>query len=173
MKKLQLPLFWVALMGVLAYNVFNSFVVVNQHYAYVENEVLFTEFSLTQEYQIKLEKVKLERQTVLDSLETQVRQKRATLNEGSDEGELLAYKELMVEYTEVNNRFEEQNESLMAQYDGIIWKHLNAYVKSFGDEKGYQMILGVSGKGNVLYADDALNVTEELVQYINEKYEGE
>lgn len=173
MKNLKVPILWVMLIGLVIYNGINAFVVVDQHYTYVENETLFSEFELTRVYEIKLDKIKQERQSVLDSLELRIRTEQTVLSENSDETEILAYKQMVLEYEAANQRFEQQNQSLMAQYDDIIWKQLNAYVTSYGEEKGYQMILGVSGKGNVMYANGSLNVTEELIDYVNEKYEGE
>jgi len=173
MKNAKAPILWVMLIGLIAYNIVNAFVVVEKNYTYVENERLFSEFKLTQEYEVKLNKIKQQRQDVLDSLELVIRNQQAELKVEETESGIQEYRALLSEYNSMNERFNEQNGTLIAQYDDIIWKQLNSYVKSYGEEKGYNMILGVAGEGNIMYADEALNVTGDLIKYVNDKYNGE
>ncbi|WP_160289473.1 OmpH family outer membrane protein [Psychroserpens mesophilus] len=54
-----------------------------------------------------------------------------------------------------------------------IWSRLNAYIKDYGKQKEVKIIFGISGNGNIMYADETnLDVTEELLKYINDRYEG-
>ncbi len=52
-----------------------------------------------------------------------------------------------------------------------VWERLNPIINDFGKERGYEMIIGATGTGTLLYADKAHDVTEELAKYINDKYE--
>lgn len=52
-----------------------------------------------------------------------------------------------------------------------IWERLNPIINDFGKEKGYQIIIGATGTGALLYADKSHDVTEELTKYVNDKYE--
>jgi len=172
MKSFKAPTFWVMLIGLLSYAIVNSFVLVDQSYVYVQNDRVFHEFKLTVEYQSKLEKIRQQRALVLDSVETSIRQEQARLSKDSPAEELQAYQGKLMEYEALGKRFSEQNSSLSSQYDAIIWKQLDAYIKEYGKSKGYDIILGTNGTGNVMYADDALDATEELMEYINQKYDG-
>jgi len=160
------------LIGLLSYAIVNSFVLVDQSYVYVQNDRVFHEFKLTVEYQSKLEKIRQQRAAVLDSTETRIRQEQVKLSKDSPAEELQAYQHKLMEYEAMGKRFEDQNNKLSAQYDAIIWKQLDAYIKEYGDAKGYDIILGTNGTGNVVYASEALDATEELIEFINTKYDG-
>lgn len=49
---------------------------------------------------------------------------------------------------------------------------INDYVKSYGKEKGYKIIFGASGGGNIMYADEASDLTEEVLEGLNQEFEG-
>jgi hypothetical protein len=40
-------------------------------------------------------------------------------------------------------------------------------MKSFGKERGYDIIFGTVSGGNILYGEDAVNITNEFLKYIN------
>lgn len=44
------------------------------------------------------------------------------------------------------------------------------YLKSVENEKSYQFVLGTSFGGNILYANDGLNITKEVVSGLNKQY---
>ena len=46
------------------------------------------------------------------------------------------------------------------------------YLESLETNKAYQFVLGTTFGGNVLYANKNLNITNEVVKGINEKYKG-
>lgn len=71
-------------------------------------------------------------------------------------------------YTALYRKTEQRNKEI----EKMIWKRLNPYVAEFGKEKGYSYIYGANGTGNVLYADEKQNVTEELIEYVNKRYHG-
>jgi len=52
----------------------------------------------------------------------------------------------------------------------MIWKRLNPYIAEYGKEKGYAYIYGANGTGNVLYADEGEDITDELIEYVNKRY---
>ena len=45
------------------------------------------------------------------------------------------------------------------------------YLESIETNKEYQFVLGTTFGGNVLYANKNLNITQEVVKGINEKYQ--
>jgi len=54
-----------------------------------------------------------------------------------------------------------------------IWDRLNGYIDEYGKLYEYKLILGTQGGGNVMYADDSVDLTIKLLEYANSKYEGE
>jgi outer membrane protein len=50
---------------------------------------------------------------------------------------------------------------------------INDYVKEYGKEHSYRIIFGASGSGNVMYADEASDLTDEILEGLNSEYKGE
>lgn len=48
---------------------------------------------------------------------------------------------------------------------------INDYVKEYGKEHGYKIIFGASGGGTIMYADEAANLTDEVLEGLNKEYE--
>ncbi|MGB0178249.1 MAG: OmpH family outer membrane protein, partial [Owenweeksia sp.] len=74
-------------------------------------------------------------------------------------------------YSQKKQKFEEDNLRLSREYDKQIWNQLNQYIKDFGEERNYSMIFGANGQGSLMYAEDTKDITSELIDYINQKYE--
>lgn len=72
--------------------------------------------------------------------------------------------------TELYTTLYQKTEQANKEIEGMIWKRLNPYLEEYGKEKGYDFIYGANGTGNVLYADKELNVTDDLIKYVNNRY---
>jgi outer membrane protein len=44
---------------------------------------------------------------------------------------------------------------------------IDSVVKEYNQEKGYAFILSTAGTDNILYGDNALNVTDEILSILN------
>lgn len=49
----------------------------------------------------------------------------------------------------------------------VITKRVDSFVADFAKAKGYNLIFGTSGKGTVLYGDETLNVTKDILEILN------
>ena len=47
---------------------------------------------------------------------------------------------------------------------------INAYLKEYNKTKGYNLIINNAGFNNLLYADPALNITQEVIDGLNKRY---
>ena len=47
---------------------------------------------------------------------------------------------------------------------------INAYLKEYNKTKGYNLIINNAGFNNLLYADSALNITQEVIDGLNKRY---
>lgn len=47
---------------------------------------------------------------------------------------------------------------------------INSFLKTYNKEKGYSLILSNTGFDNLLYADPAYNITDEIVEGLNKRY---
>jgi outer membrane protein len=49
---------------------------------------------------------------------------------------------------------------------------INDFVKEYGKKKGYKIIFGASGSGNIMYADEASDLTPIVLEGLNKEFEG-
>jgi|SRR5690606_18695492 len=49
---------------------------------------------------------------------------------------------------------------------------INDYVKEYGKKKGYKIIFGASGGGNIMYAEDVADLTDEILEGLNADFGG-
>ena len=49
---------------------------------------------------------------------------------------------------------------------------INSFVKEYGKNKGYRIIFGASGSGNIMYADEGTDLTEKVLEGLNKEFEG-
>ncbi|OGJ94130.1 MAG: hypothetical protein A2350_20800 [Candidatus Raymondbacteria bacterium RifOxyB12_full_50_8] len=69
--------------------------------------------------------------------------------------------------TETDKQLKEQESKEMQP---IIVK-INSFLKEYGEEEGYDIILGASGNGNIVYGKAKLDITTDVINKLNKKYE--
>jgi len=47
---------------------------------------------------------------------------------------------------------------------------INDYIKEYGKSHSYKIIFGASGGGNIMYADESTDLTEEVLKGLNAEY---
>lgn len=52
-----------------------------------------------------------------------------------------------------------------------IWERLNPLMEQYGKEKGFKLLIGATGNGALLYGDKSCDVTDDVVRYINTRFE--
>ncbi|HEX8562833.1 MAG TPA: OmpH family outer membrane protein [Flavobacterium sp.] len=48
---------------------------------------------------------------------------------------------------------------------------INDYIKEYGKKHNYKIIFGASGGGNIMYAEESTDLTDEVLQGLNAEYE--
>lgn len=83
--------------------------------------------------------------------------------------ELLASKQQQINgYQEAIQKQIQEEDKKITQ---TIINDINDYVKEYGKEKGYKIIFGASGGGNIMYADESTDLTAEILKGLNAEYE--
>ena len=49
---------------------------------------------------------------------------------------------------------------------------VNTFIEQYGKQHGYKMVLGANNSGNIVYGDEALDITNELQEALNAQYQG-
>lgn len=141
---------------------------------YIQNLKLYSEFDLAKELDMQLQTFSNSRTRELDSLSMSLKNLTSELEQMNEiPAETYQY------YNDLRNAvmfreksYEEELMSMSQEYDQQIWDRLNGYVKTFAEENDYDMILGATGDGNLMFAKDTLDITDELIMYCNNHYNG-
>ncbi len=142
---------------------------------YVDLNKLFEEFrykkSLTKEYN----KVKAVRKRVVDSLEFELNQMANAIEQKKNFNATIEMEfELKKKnYLQIGRQFEDDNQILLESYNSKIITQLNSYLKEYGRDNHFKILIGADNKGNVLYGDESIDETSKALGYINERFEGE
>lgn len=128
---------------------------------YVDNIKLFDGFNMTKEMKKIGETQFLSQKTQLDSLFAKIQKSK------SAEQQLL-----MKQYVTAKEDLTKSSQEFAYSESQKIWKRLEAYTKDFSEENNYSLIIGSEKKQDVLFASEDADITLELINYVNSKYEG-
>ncbi len=148
-----------------------------QKLAYVRNEVILTKYKGMQDAFKEIEERVIVMQSNLDSLSKnyntraksyhdskgRLTKKEQGVTEESlrrDQRDILKYKDQLEQG--IQRRREELSVSTINQ--------INEFIETYGKEKGYDYILGVTDNGSLLYATDQDDLTDIILIEINKRY---
>ena len=72
-------------------------------------------------------------------------------------------KQYNISVTEARNQLSKIEEQMM----GPIIQEVNKLIREYGKKYGYDIIYGATISGNIVYANQSLNLTKKIVKYIN------
>lgn len=127
---------------------------------FMDSFMVFEEFQMKKDYDKRLEAEIGAEQQELDAI-------GAELSATTDPAKIDALKK---DFTVKKMAFDEKFSAISQQYTAEVYKRLNEYIKAYGKEQHYGLILGSNGQGNVMYVDQKQDVTKDLITYINKKY---
>ncbi len=141
--------------------------------AYVVTNELFTAFEYQKELDQEFLSIKSKKIEELESVKSDLIELEDKLKSKTPSNEELdVYNDRYRSYMTLEQNVSDEIETLNSTYTIKIWEKLNELIKRFGEENNYQMILGANGDGNILYAKDQKNITKELIEFCNLKYNG-
>ena len=135
----------------------------NSKIVYVNNVKIFENFNMTKELKKIGEKEFNLKKIKVDSLYTQLQNLQISSSEK---------KTTMQQFVQQKEELEQFNQYYAAEQSSKIWTRIKSYSSEFSNENKYQIIIGSENTSNVLFADDDIDVTNDLLTYINKKYEG-
>lgn len=130
-----------------------------QKIAFVDSMELFESYSMKKEYDRILEGDMKAEGVLLDSISV-------LLQNAPDSNRVYA---LRKDYYVAEQLFNTKFDQLSQKYTTIVTERLNEVIKQFSKEKGYSMVIS-GADGNVLYVEDAMDVTKDLIDYANVKF---
>ena len=150
-----------------------SFITLNRlKVAYVNTYSVYNEFKLKKELEEKLNKTQLTRKVLLDSLRVKIQMASINKSKSDDKEFYIRMENMKQMYFEKEKQYTEENTAQAQKYTDEVWQQLNQYIKEYGTENGYDYIMGATGEGNLMFAKEQHDISKELIQYVNEKYNG-
>lgn len=153
----------ILLIGALLFFLTTNFVKSDKKIVFVNNSRLFDGFNMTKEMKRLGEKEFNFRKSSLDSLYSKLQ----TPEKSNEEKKLL-----MNQFIERKQELEKFNDYFSSEQSLKIWSRIHGYVEEFSKEKQYQLVIGADNTKAILFVDKNTDVTDELIVYINKKYEG-
>jgi outer membrane protein len=81
----------------------------------------------------------------------------------------MKQKQLMEYQQAMNNQAQQEDQKMT----GDVLTQVNAYLKKYGEEKGYKIVMAATQYGNIAYADEKLDITKEVLEGLNKQYSGQ
>ncbi|MCD8518782.1 MAG: OmpH family outer membrane protein [Flavobacterium sp.] len=145
---------------------------------YVDVNKLIEGYSRTKVVKAEFEKKAISMRENVDSLVTNWQKE---LQSYEKERVTLSTKELQLKQELLSNKQQQINsyqETIQKQIQEedrkttqTVINDINDYIKEFGKRKGYKIIFGASGAGNIMYADESSDLTEEVLKGLNAEYD--
>lgn len=142
--------------------------------AYVDVNKVIHGYSRTNEVKKEFEKQKAEFNTNKDSLFQAFKSNMIAFEQNkenlSKDNLAKKEKELELERNQLN-KYSQAMQQKLQQKDvenmNILLEDINQYLKVYGEQDGYDLILGANGSGNIMYGDKAIDITEVVINNLN------
>ncbi len=145
--------------------------------AYIDVEVIMKDYNATKDLETKLKAKQEVFAKQLDSLQGpfqlkvqeyyKVAQQMTPQKRAEAEG-VLQQEQQFLQARQQQASEELQKENL--ENSEILTKKVDSFVADYAKTKGYQLIIGTSGKGTVMYGDEKMNVTADILEKLNADY---
>lgn len=172
MKKL--PILNLLLIIVLfVFVVFSSYQNSNSREVYIVTGELFQNFDYQNELNAEYIKLKDTKDKEIENYITLLKKLQQKIKEEQNSDQAIYdYQVGLERLQKLQNDVNDELSKISAEYNDKIWDKLNRYVTEYGKENNYKVIFGAGGDGNIMYAEESINVTSEVVEYCNNKYNG-
>lgn len=167
----------IALTGVVGYQVYDY--LNSPRIGYVRSYDLIEKYKGTLEARAKFEKKKSAMIANVDSLRIDFERSknqyfssynRLTGQQREEHEKTLTQQQnQLVQYSEViDQRIEEEDNKMMQE----VLNQINSYVEEYATREDYDIIMGTTLSGSLLYGRKSMDITETLVDELNTKYAG-
>ncbi|TGV01066.1 OmpH family outer membrane protein [Flavivirga rizhaonensis] len=131
---------------------------------YIDNIKLFNGFNMTKDIKV-VEEAKIRKKgKELDSL--------YAIFQTIKDKENNNFKSLQQQIAYKSKAFQELQDNYSHNLSENIWNRLNNYIKEYAQTNNLKIILGTSGNGNVMFAQESIDLTDQILEFSNRKYEG-
>ncbi len=140
--------------------------------AYVDVAKVYQSFKYQKQLEQQLRQHDQQAQFLIDSMEMQMQSFAQLVNQKPNDQNREQLTELQRQYSWQRQELIEEQEKLAVEFDEQIWKQLNQYLQDYADEEGYDYIIGARGDGTIIGGSPAYNLTPQIINYVNQRYDG-
>ncbi len=147
-----------------------------QRIVYVNTNKLLLEYKGMKEAQASFEQLSASWKANIDTLSSELsrsaeklEQERATLSakEVHLTEELLRTKQQqLVQYQQATEQKASQEDARLREQ---VLSKINAYIQEYGKQHNLSIIMGATEMGNIVYADEVMDVTDDIIQGLNKR----
>lgn len=177
MNKLSFPIALLALLvSVLSFFYFQA----SSNQVYVDVNKLMEGYDRTAVVRAEFEKKETAMRANVDSLLSNWQQE---LKNYEKERASMSRKELELKQELLGNKQQQINSYQQAIQKQLqeedqkatqtVINDINDFVKSYGKEHGHRIILGATGSGTIMYADEGADLTDAILEKLNASFNGE
>jgi outer membrane protein len=148
--------------------------------AYIDVEVLMKDYEATKALELALKAKQEKMAQELDSIgapfQLKVQEYYKNASKMSTKKRTETENALQQEQQFIQSKQQQASQILQLENQDkseLLTKRVDSFVADYAKLKGYNLILGTSGKGTVLFGDETLNVTAEILEILNLDYSKE
>lgn len=141
--------------------------------AYVESNVLIAEYSESKEAREELDtKIKEWQANIntlngeLEALNTELVEKAEGWGTQKREEHVAKMQQKQQELGRYNAAVNKKASELETELMEPVYATINNRMKAFGKERGFKIVFGTVQGGNILYGDEAVNITWDFINYL-------
>ena len=171
-ERLQRIVLWVLVLTSLGFSFYSfreSHERAGQAIVYVDALKLMSQYAGMTEAQATLAKRTAEYTANLDTLRAEMQTMMAGDAHGHkpDKAAIEAKQQTLINYEQaVSQKYKEENEKISAELLGKV----NAFIKHYGEQQGYTIIMAATHYGNIAYGDKSLDITDRVLRGLNAEY---
>lgn len=132
--------------------------------------------ALKQEFEGKVEGWRINADSILKDWESELvnyekERSQMTLKEKTLKEELLVVKQKQLNDYQKALQLRIQEED--RKNTELLYGKINQYLQVYGENHNYELILGANGSGNIMYGAELVNLTDEVVNGLNEQWDAD
>ena len=148
--------------------------------AYIDVEDLMKDYAETKALEEKLKTRQEEMTKELDSIgapfQLKVQQYYQDAQKMSEQKRAETERALQQEQQVLQARQQQAGQALQQENQLLsqaLTKKIDSFVADYAKAKGFHLIFGTSGNGTVMYGDDKLNITSDILEILNNNFSKE
>jgi outer membrane protein len=160
------------LIGIAAITIAVYSLMTHPRICYVRNQYVVENFEGMKDAQKLFDQKFKDQRNFLDSLQISYKTAQMNYSTSRDKTTEEQLKKIQSQLMQYNNYYKNITDEADKKMTEQVLNQINDYIKEYGDKKGYDMIVGTTSGGNLLYGTPKLDQSEELLKEINRSYKG-